>query len=65
MCKIEHYKIEHYMRQVSDFNRNGGVQPLGYNPDDKDSGYRSALRFWGIKQTSETDLIAKKMIYGE
>src|SRR5699024_11355881 len=46
-------KIEHYMRQVSDFYRNGGTQPLGYNPDDKDSGYRSALRFWGIQQTSE------------
>lgn len=58
-------KIEHYMRQVSDFNRNGGVQPLGYNPEDKDSGYRSALRFWGIKQTKDTDLIANKMIYGE
>src|SRR5699024_910887 len=54
-------KIEHYMRQVSDLYRNGGTQPLGYNLDDKDSGYRSALRFWRIQQTSETHLIAKKI----
>lgn len=58
-------KIEHYMGLVKDFNRNGGVPPLGYNPEDKDSGYRSAMRFWGIKRTSDTDSIAKKMIYGE
>lgn len=58
-------KIEHYMKQVADFNRNGGMAPLGYNPEDKDSGYRSALRFWGIERSSNTDLVARKMIYGE
>ena len=55
--------IRHYMLQVREYLRHDGTPPMGYDEEDRDSGYRSALRFHGIERTSETDKLASHLIY--
>lgn len=55
--------IRHYMLQVREYLQDNGTPPMGYDENDRDSGYRSALRFHGIEQTPETDRMATDMIY--
>lgn len=57
-------KVRLYMREVSRHISEGCQPPAGYLPDDKDMGYRSALRWLGLKRTAESDLVAREMIYG-
>jgi len=56
--------IETYMKTVLENLRNKEkLVELQYCENDKDCGYRSALRFLGIKQTDATDEIANSVIY--
>ena len=57
--------LREYMATLKDhlFDRKK-LANLNYNPNDKDSGYRSGLRFLGLTQSKDTDLIAQEMIYG-
>ena len=56
--------IDGYMRTVlSNLQNQEKLSELQYCADDKDCGYRSALRFLGLKKTHETDLIANGVIY--
>jgi hypothetical protein len=58
--------LAEYMTAIrAGLNNPAVLQPLGYCADDKDMGYRSGLRYLGIQQTEETDVIAQLMIYGE
>lgn len=56
-------KIRSYMLSVKTHIANGSPAPAGYCEDDRDTGYRSALRQLGIAQTSETDALANSVIY--
>lgn len=40
------------------------LKELCYDGSEKDSGYRSGLRFLGLQKSKETDDIAHAMIYG-
>jgi len=57
-------KLREYMQKVRDagFDEKK-LTDLAYNPNDKDCGYRSGLKFLGLWQTEETDRIADEMIY--
>ncbi len=56
--------LTEYMTKVKDnLANNSALAALAYNPDDKDMGYRSGLRYLGIQRTDSTDAIAQKMIY--
>jgi hypothetical protein len=41
------------------------LETIGYEPLDKDTGYRSWLRFTDTDRTAGTDAEAQIMIYGE
>lgn len=55
--------IRHYMLQVRECLHDNGTPPMGYDENDRDSGYQSALRFHGIERTPETDRLATGIIY--
>jgi len=56
--------IEAYMRTVlANLINKEKLAELQYCENDKDCGYRSALRFLGIQQTDLTDDIANSVIY--
>ena len=56
--------IETYMRTVlANLRNKAKLAELQYCENDKDCGYRSALRFLGLQQTDETDGIANSVIY--
>lgn len=58
--------IEGYMGTVlANLRNKSKLVELRYNENDKDCGYRSALRYLGIAQTAETDAIANRVIYRE
>jgi hypothetical protein len=40
------------------------LKSLCYDQSEKDSGYRSGLRFLGLQRSKETDDTARIMIYG-
>jgi hypothetical protein len=57
--------LREYMTKVRDaLYDEKHLAQLHYSPKDKDSGYRSGLRFLGLAMTAETDAIANEMIYG-
>lgn len=56
--------IETYMRTVlANLRNKAKLAELQYCENDRDCGYRSALRFLGMQQTDETDDIANSVIY--
>jgi hypothetical protein len=58
--------LRQYMQNLKDhFYDEKILSKFAYNPKEKDCGYRSGLRFLGIEQSEETDLIANEIIYGE
>jgi len=55
--------IYNYMLSVTDAINSSKPLPAGYCEDDRDGGYRSALRHFGITRTDITDSIAVAVIY--
>jgi hypothetical protein len=55
--------IKDYIQMVSDHYSSGSPLPPEYDPDYKDMGYCSALRYLDIQRTPETDAIAQSVIY--
>ena len=55
--------IERYMKSVALHISTGSPAPKGYTAEDKDGGYRSALRELKISQSAHTDDIATAIIY--
>lgn len=58
--------IENYMCTVlKNINSKQILREPHYCEHDKDCGYRSALRLFGIAQTAKTDDVAERIIYGD
>ena len=55
--------ISKYMLQVKSFIAGENPPPKGYKPEDKDGGYKSALRLYNIQQSTETTKLASSIIY--
>lgn len=55
--------IRDYMLLVRRHCSEQSEPPDDYRPDDRDGGYRSALRHYKIQRSSKTDTIASAVIY--
>lgn len=55
--------IYDYMISVKTHLSNDSERPSGYNENDRDCGYRSALKLYEINRSRITDELASAVIY--
>ena len=48
---------------IENLDNDDFLDAIGYNQDDRDSGYRASLKRLGIKRTGKTDDVANHVIY--